>query len=238
MLYYLSLELRSNIASFRNPDFQNFHKSFILPPPTTLIGLAGAALGFNPLESQNFFDDHCIYAGVSGGFKGKSTDLWKYRDAQGRSIIRRELLFFNHYSVVYASESEEIAKKIEDAFINPVYALSLGPSDSLVHVKKEIRTGYADFLYHAPSDHSLVSGDVTVEAFQKVLEYESFKFRIDHRDAVVANLPVRFQYEAAFGMRRIKERKVFSFVQDATGLSGVKRKGVLIDGTFVHLFQL
>lgn len=48
------IEIRSVTASFRNPEFQNFHKSFRLPPPTTLIGLAGAALGLSPKSAQDF----------------------------------------------------------------------------------------------------------------------------------------------------------------------------------------
>ncbi|NJN33797.1 MAG: CRISPR-associated protein Cas5 [Saprospiraceae bacterium] len=49
------IQVQSQTATFRNPEFQNFHKSFALPPPTTIVGLAGAALGFDAKAAQDFF---------------------------------------------------------------------------------------------------------------------------------------------------------------------------------------
>lgn len=238
MLYYLSLELSSVTASFRNPEFQNFHKSFSLPPPTTIIGLAGAAMGIDPLQAQTFFDDNTVLVGISGKPEGKANDLWKYNDFKNGSIILRELLFRNKYHIVFACDDEAIIHTLYEAFQFPVYALSLGPSDSLTRVGKEIIIGQADICNGVPSDCTLVEGDVTTEVFREASRAKEFKFMLNTRDAATVSLPVRFSYESAYGVRRVRDKKVFSFVQDATHLTTIQRKGIHIGEEFIHLFQL
>ena len=98
------IEIQCQTASFRNPDFQNFHKSLELPPPTTIIGLAGAALGYSPLRAQEFFDESKFEIGIYGTYLGKCKDTWKYnkgiRDMRlydpglDGSIIQKEFLIF------------------------------------------------------------------------------------------------------------------------------------------------
>ena len=51
------IELVTQTATFRNPEFQNFHKSFLLRLLTTLMGLAGAAMGLSPKSAQDFFKE-------------------------------------------------------------------------------------------------------------------------------------------------------------------------------------
>jgi CRISPR-associated protein Cas5t len=238
MLHYVSLELSSITASFRNPEFQNFHKSFSLPPPTTIIGLAGAAMGLDPLQAQTFFDDNKIFVGISGKAEGKANDLWKYNDFKDGSVILRELLYNNNFRIVFAAENEVIAQTLCAAFQCPVYALSLGPNDSLARVGKEITIGQSSFCKGVPLDCTLVEGDVTAEVFREATRTKGFEFTLNTRDAMTVSLPVRFSYESAYGVRRVQAKKVFSFVQDAKHLAKIEREGIQIGDKFIHLFQL
>ena len=63
------IEIATQSSTFKNPDFQNYHKSFFLPPPTTLVGFAGAAIGLSPKKSQEFFEFDNLENGC----------LWYYR---------------------------------------------------------------------------------------------------------------------------------------------------------------
>jgi len=73
---YFVLEIITNTATFRNPDFQNFHKTLNLPPPPTLIGFAGAALGLSPkatttLSILAFTEDHLEKQKTHGNIQTK-----------------------------------------------------------------------------------------------------------------------------------------------------------------------
>ena len=46
----LALNVSAPVASFRRPLDLNYQRTLPLPPPTTLIGLAGAALGMSPWD--------------------------------------------------------------------------------------------------------------------------------------------------------------------------------------------
>ncbi|MDZ7899252.1 MAG: CRISPR-associated protein Cas5 [Arcicella sp.] len=93
MMHYISFQMVSVTASYRNPDFQNFHKSYLLPPPTTIIGMVGAGIGLSPVASQQFFIDNEVYVSINGKSTGKANDLWKYNDFKNGSVIIRKIFF-------------------------------------------------------------------------------------------------------------------------------------------------
>jgi CRISPR-associated protein Cas5t len=237
---FVLIPLRSVTASYRNPEFQNFHKSFPLPPPTTLIGLAGAALGLSPKAAQDFFDETPFRAGVCGTSAGMTTDLWKYDTFGGRSIIKRELFFQNRLWVVFGSENEATVEQIHTAFRSPRYALTLGASDSLVcvdspriHLTEEVQS-------QTSAANALAEGDLVQHVLdQAIATGGSFSLNLSTADPVAYPLPVRFQYESDYGIRRVVKRKVFSFIGPRLQFDGLALEGVTAeDGTFIPLFDL
>ena len=96
---YCIVEIVTQTATFRNPEFQNFHKTLPIPPPTTLVGIAGAAMGLSPKSAQLFFEESDFVMGSYCKNQGISTDLWKYNDFKERSIILKEILFHNNIYV-------------------------------------------------------------------------------------------------------------------------------------------
>ena len=234
------LPLRSVTASFRNPEFQNFHKSFPLPPPTTLIGLAGAALGFSAKAAQDFFDATPFRAGVCGTSAGMATDLWKYDTFGGRSIIKREIYFQNRWWLAFGSDNHLAVEQLHMAFQAPHYALTMGASDSLVCVESPRIQLTEVISTQASTANSLVAGDIVQYVLdQAVATGGSFSLNLSSADPVAYPLPVRFEYESDYGIRRVVKRQVFSFVGPKLQFEGLALEGVTAtDGTFIPLFDL
>lgn len=231
---YCIVEIRSQTATFRNAEFQNFHKTLLLPPPTTLIGLAGAALGLSPSKSQDFFYENDFKLGVCGNSLGMTKDLWKYNDFKNGSIILREILFKNHFFCAFGSGNLEKVTQLGDAFQNPKYALTMGSSDSLakiVRVAYMNNTSSSDFL-----ENCIVEGDIISE----VLDHAAInpKFSIYQTSEPIAmDIPVRFNYDGDYGMRNVIKRNTVSFVSKSMQLN-LKKEGIAYDGHFIPLLNL
>ena len=234
---YLILKVWTQTSSFRNPDFQNFHKSYLLPPPTALIGFAGAALGFSPKKTQDFFDNNEIKLGIYGKSDGFASDLWKYNSFKDKEvkkgIITREMHFINHYILVYASESQELVKQLENAFCHPEYALTLGTSDSLAKIK------LLDSCLETESyevENCLIEGNIISEVLLNIDKNISFTI-YSTNEPLVYDLPTKFAYESDFGVRRITARKTFSFVQKKMKLN-IPISGIEVEEKFIPIFSI
>ena len=209
-LLFCAVELRAQTASFRNPDFQNFQKTFPLPPPTTLIGLAGAALGLSPRAAQAFFEEKPFRAGVRGQAQGLARDLWKYRTLPGRSVITRELYMHGHYQLLFGSTDHAAVRQLEATFQAPSQALTLGPSDSLVKVvRTELLAGETDAHQCA---NALLEGDLLADILAQAQWGGSFSLTVRDSDPMTYQLPTRFQYKSDYGVRAVVSRRLFSFV--------------------------
>ncbi|RKQ88675.1 CRISPR-associated protein Cas5 [Brockia lithotrophica] len=146
----LLITVRAPVASFRRPLDHNYQRTLPMPPPTTLFGIAGAALGLpdwelwetgSPVRSLK------VSVWMEGeGEPGRAKDMWvvlkiKQSKIAERSPYFRELLFFTHYTLIYGGD-EGLLKRLEKAFKDPAYPLSLGREDELMLVE-DIRWGEA-----------------------------------------------------------------------------------------------
>jgi len=236
---YCVVELRAMMATFRNPEFQNFHKTLHLPPPTTLVGLAGAALGISPKAAQEYFQDHQWHLGIWGTSEGVAIDLWKYRTLDSNpekasSIVLREILFDNHWFAVFGCEKEEKVVEMLTAFQQPVFALTMGSSDSLAKViSVEIVTETAETKQMA---HCLVSGNVMADVQEHLFDGSDFSIYVTS-EPIAYDLPVRFQYESDYGVRRVVQRKTMSFIGEPMTLNYAVT-GVQHGTHFIPVFPL
>lgn len=230
---YCIVEIKTQTATFRNPEFQNFHKTLPLPPPTTMVGIAGAAMGLSPGASQSFFEESDFVMGSYCKNGGVTTDLWKYNDFADRSIILKEVLFQNEIILVYGSENISKVDKLKESFINPVYSLTLGNSDSLakvVAIKEEF-----DIIESDEVAHCLVEGDIIEEVLSNSTNGLDFSI-YSTSDPVALDLPTRFTYSDEYGMRSVRQRKQFSLITTGMKLN-VKKTGISYHGHFVPLFK-
>ena len=230
---YCIVEIKTQTATFRNSEFQNFHKTLPLPPPTTLVGLAGAAMGLSPAASQRFFEESDFEIGVYCKNYGITTDLWKYNDFNERSIILKEILFQNNIILVYGSEDISKIDNLIGSFYNPVFCLTMGNSDSLakiVTVNEEHLTIESDLV-----SNCMIEGDIIEEVLTNAMNGLDFSIYTTS-NPVVLDIPTRFSYSDEYGMRSVCKRKQFSLVTSEMKLN-VKKKGVLHNGCFIPLFK-
>jgi len=234
---YVAIEVNTQTATFRIPEFQNFHKSFTLPPPTTLMGLAGAAMGLSPGKTQEFFDASIFELGVTGVSKGRSRDLWKYRKLKSggyiSDIITRDVLFFNTFYIGYGSEDKKFINSLLSAFRSPVYAITLGASDSLARVTilEEIEIAESNELTGC-----ILAGNIIKEVLEN--SNNNCEFSIySSREPICYDLPVRFRYTSDYGIRSVEKRGEFSFIGKPMKLN-VFKKGIKVKDVFIPLFRL
>ncbi len=235
---YLVLRIYTQTSTFRIPEFQNFHKSYYLPPPTTIIGMAGAAMGLSAKGSQDFFDNikTGLKLGITGVSNGKAKDLWKFQKKKGKEVltstIKREILFNNVFMVAFGCGSETI-NILKAAFENPVYGLTLGSSDSLAKIK--IITEWKE-TQSLEVENCLLEGNIINDVLNNVdngLEFSIYSTS----DPITYELPVKFSYESDYGIRRLVERKMYSFVGRKMTLN-MPKAGLLADGKFIPFITI
>jgi CRISPR-associated protein Cas5t len=230
---YCIVELKTQTATFRNPEFQNFHKTLPLPPPTTLVGVAGAAMGKSPEDAQRFFEESAFKMGSFCKNAGMATDLWKYNDFNERSIILKEILFQNEVILVYGSEDVLKVDFLMSSFENPIYCLTMGNSDSLakvVAIALDTNTIESDNV-----SHCIIEGNIIEEVLLNASNGLDFSI-YSTSDPIAMDLPTRFAYADSYGMRSVCQRKQFSLITTEMKLN-VKKKGILYKEIFVPLFN-
>ena len=222
----MSLKIFSQTASFRNPNFQNFHKSLDLPPPTTVIGLTGAALGLSPLQAQEFFHKNGINIGVYGLYAGKCNDTWKYnrrtkemwlyKSELDGSIIQKEYLINARFLIAFSSNNSKIISMLYEAFQNPVYALTMGNSDSLAFVKSSV-TDLPEVM-EQEVENCILGGDVVDNVLSHASEKPEFSiyYTSEH---FVYDLPICFNYVSDYGKRTIAQTATFSMIRNKMKLN-------------------
>jgi len=230
---YCIVEIKTQTATFRNPEFQNFHKTLPLLPPTTMVGIAGAAMGLSPKSAQDFFEKSDFVMGTYFKNHGASTDLWKFNDFKERSIILKEILFHNKAIIVFGSEDNSKIKILSKSFLDPVFSLTLGNSDSLAKVVKVFQE--YNIVKSKTVSNCLIEGDVVEEVLSNASNGLEFSI-YSTSDPIAIDLPTRFLYTDEYGLRKVSQRKQFSFITTEMKLN-VEKQGVLYGGIFIPLFN-
>lgn len=127
---------------FRTPLSQSVHDTLSLPLPTQLIGLLGAAGGFSRSMLPDLYYKFSV--GIIGTHRTTYQDLTKIVKyaARGRiknpqtptSLLIRENLFDSEFTIWYLPNSDISALRVEEFFLNPKYALSLGRDDEIIRI--------------------------------------------------------------------------------------------------------
>ena len=72
----LKVRMYAITASFRDPNTHLYQESLFAPPPTTIIGLSGAALGIKFQDALSYFKNNNISVGCTIKSDGIGKDLW------------------------------------------------------------------------------------------------------------------------------------------------------------------
>ncbi len=136
----LRIVIKAPEVSFRRPLDHNYQRTLPMPPPTTVLGIAGAAVG---LSDQELWGPGSPFRRTKVAVwmdtePGRARDMWTLLKIKGRKMERspymRELLFFVRYTLIYGGD-EGFLRRLLHAFRDPVYPLSLGREDELVVVE-------------------------------------------------------------------------------------------------------
>ncbi|OAA32508.1 hypothetical protein AT15_00065 [Kosmotoga arenicorallina S304] len=157
----LRVKLRAYTASFRKPQNMKIQDSFPFPPPTSIIGLFGAAMGVKHDQALERFENSLMGIKVNGSL-AKGYDLWKIKKTdKGRkntfkSLVKRQFYYFPEYTI-YLLDKEEILQRLYKALKAPKYALSLGRDDELItHVNPEFIEG--NFAMQGEIENVVIKG--------------------------------------------------------------------------------
>jgi CRISPR-associated protein Cas5t len=238
------IELTSQTASFRDPEFQNYHRSLELPPPTTVLGMAGAALGLSPNMAQDFFDSHQIKIGVRGKSEGKAKDLWKYNNRSSQmwlhhpnfdgSIVHRDILIFNYLLLAFESKHQAAIERITEGFRSPSFALTMGSSDSLAKVMRIEQN--LEYRQNNEVAYSIVSGDVVGAVLQRAKEFANFSI-YQTSDPIVHQFPLRFKYDGDYGKRQVSKVGTYSVIGSPMTLN-YNVEGLQFNDFFIPLIEI
>ncbi|MGB5793989.1 CRISPR-associated protein Cas5 [Poseidonibacter sp.] len=136
----IRFEIEGLINSYRIPFFRTYHKSFLAPPKSTVIGM----LCNISLKSQKeFFEvldkDLIELSVVIKDIGGKAKDLWSYKTLEkknrGKSVVRRDKLFLSKYIIYLKIEDNNFFEEILKNLKNPKNIPSLGLDDELINIK-------------------------------------------------------------------------------------------------------
>jgi len=138
----VAVRVCATVASFRRPLDHNYQRTLPMPPPTTLLGIAGAALG---LSDRDLWSPKSLLSNLKVSVwieeePGRARDMWtvlkiKSGKIAERSPYFRELLFFPRYTLLYGADAS-LLDKLKNAFQDPVYPLSLGREDEMLLVEE------------------------------------------------------------------------------------------------------
>ncbi len=136
----IRFELEGLVNSYRIPFFRTYHKSFLSPPKTTIVGML-----YNiSLKSQKDFfeilDEELIEVSVViNDIKGRAKDLWSYKTLKagnmGKNVVRRDKLFMSNYTIYLNIKDEVLYDEILINLQKPKNMPSLGMDDELVFIK-------------------------------------------------------------------------------------------------------
>lgn len=140
-MHIVRFKVEGVFNSFRMPFFRTYHKTFLAPPKTTIIGMITNIMG----KSEDFFynilnQDEIKISVVIDSIRGRAKDLWTYKtfenksNMHGRSIIRRDRLFNAKYTIYLMIDDKELSEEIYNSLLYPESVPSLGLDDEIVKI--------------------------------------------------------------------------------------------------------
>lgn len=185
-------------ASFRDPNTHLYQETIFAPPPTTLLGIAGAALGMGFEDALEYFKRNKISVGCILKSEGFGKDLWNYSKLKGgkvgKDILIREFLYGVDIDIFITCETEEVIEDMSEAFKNPHFALTLGNSDELVKI---LNIEICDNVSMGKSKNiknSWICGNYINEFELDWKKVEASPIKLTIKPPVIKNLPIDFEF--------------------------------------------
>ncbi len=212
-MYYIKISTFAPTTSFRIPETHTFQQTLPLPPPTTLIGLLGAALGLSFEQAMHYKKKNKIRFGITGKSEGKYKDLWKYRKIkQGQilsAVLLREYLYNFQMELYITADDLSIMKEVKTSFQNPYYALTLGSSDDLLKIIKVGDIKETEETFISNFRDTILPGDYSANYIANY-KIEEIPLLQEIYAPQVHLLPTDFDFDGE--KRHIRKREPFTIV--------------------------
>jgi len=176
---FIRFKTEGILNSFKIPLFKTYHRTFLAPTKTNIIGMITNIMGKSEKWYYKTLKENQIKVSVIiDNIEGKTKDLWAYKiyknKNNGRSIIRRDKLYKAVYTIYLLIEPEILFKEILIALKFPKNIPSLGLDDELIKIFKiedgiqmsENRNGYINSVFMDKG----YSYDVMIEDQNKFVE--------------------------------------------------------------------
>lgn len=241
------------LNSFRQPDFQTYHKTLPIPPKTTIAGMIGSALGIPPVEVNNeWLEKERFKVGIVAKANGKANDLWQIRKFETKrigayekgnvetpyytAVIVRELLYQMQFSLYFYFDQDEDYDLVFDVLQNPAWALSLGREDELLKVLslKIIEAKETEGLFYS---NTVLPYDINVDGYEIDSEFltKNVGKNLLEEAPKVLKLPVSFAHKGE--ARTANKYAYFTFISSSPVKPKSNVKG-FVDGEDNLNFQL
>jgi CRISPR-associated protein Cas5t len=203
----IRFRVKGFLNSFRIPFFKTYHKSFLLPPKTTIIGMLCNISLKSQKEFFEILDNNSIQVStVLKSFEGKGKDLWSYRlyekKNNGKSVIRRDKLYNVEYIVYLNISDTNLYNEVYENLKEPKNIPSLGLDDELVTILPNevneitLSDNKDGFIHSSFLTQNPLLQSVSVVEEQKHIEMPTFY-----------NIPTKFEAFDKKGQRKSKEVK-------------------------------
>ncbi|WXG44481.1 MAG: CRISPR-associated protein Cas5 [Promethearchaeati archaeon SRVP18_Atabeyarchaeia-1] len=130
----LTLRLTGIFSFFRIPYNSLLMDTYLFPPKTTVIGMIGAAIGWNEdefLENIKNFRYGLIIEN-HGEVLTETAAIYKSKEAP-RYPITKNMVYMPVYKVFLSSKDDNMVKEAHDAIRDPKFVLTLGDSENLFY---------------------------------------------------------------------------------------------------------
>lgn len=191
--------------SFRIPFFRTYHKSFLAPPKTTIIGLITNIMRESEEYYYELLNENKIQVSVViDSIRGKSKDLWAYKtfenkgDMHGRSIVRRDKLFNARYTIYLNISDEELSKKVFESLKKPKAIPSLGLDDEMIKI-----TNVTSNIDIKVNKSNIINSVFMDKGYEYIVKVNDFNNEIELPTANI--VPLSYQIEIKDKSRTVRK---------------------------------
>lgn len=212
----LIVEAIAPVGSWRPPEAMTFHRTYPLPPYTSVVGMLGAAMGLELSDAFTFVKEKAVQLGVGGWSSGLMKDLWKIQKLGekaevGSAILLREHCVDVRLVLLFAAENLSTLQRIQEGFDCPAFPLTAGQSDSLLRIAATKIVDQA--TVESETVHSaLLYGELTPE-YRTAVDLATVPLAHTIRAPVVERIPTSFSFDE-IGNRLLAGRALVTFVAD------------------------
>jgi len=138
-MYILSFRATGVCNSYKIPVFKNYHKSYLTPPKTVIIGMLCNIMNKGERYFYETLQHRINVSVVVEDLWWTMKDLWWYKTLssgnQGKSVIRREKYVYPSYRIYLSFDDETIYDEVYQSLLSPQSVPSLGQDDEMISLR-------------------------------------------------------------------------------------------------------